>query len=73
MVIIKESDTYRMYTEGEKTMIERLKYPRWVGEVTFGQASDIEHIDMKDNCTDVMELARSMRQAAEFITKYPAP
>ena len=73
MKTIKQSDTYRLYTEEEKTMIERLKYPRWVGELTFGQESDIEHIVMKDNCTDAMELARSMRSAAEFITKYPAP
>jgi len=70
MGIIKQSDTYRLYTEGEKTMIERLKYPRWVGELTFGQLSDIENIEMKDNCNDIMEMARSMRMAGEFIVKF---
>ncbi|MEI7675748.1 MAG: hypothetical protein WCJ03_03120 [Bacteroidales bacterium] len=71
--VIKQSDTYRLYTEGDKTMIERLKYPRWVGELTFGQLSDIEHIELKDQCKDVMEMARSLRMAGEFVVKYKKP
>lgn len=72
MKIIKQSDTYRLYTEGERTEIERLKYPRWVGVLTLGQLPNIENIDVKDNCTD-SELARSMRMANEFVLKYRKP
>jgi hypothetical protein len=51
--------SFKIYKKNEKQIIERLKFPRFTAEITFGQ--------MLDNCTDVMMLARAMREAGEYI------
>lgn len=39
------------------------------GEVTFGQISDIENIEMIGECFDNAKLAKVMQKAGEFIIK----
>lgn len=56
--------------EGESgPMIRRNKRPRFVGRITFDQMSDIEIVELIDRDADVMEMARAMRKAGEFIKK----
>lgn len=59
---------YEVFEKEGKTMIRRNKYPRFEGEVTMGQTSDIEHVEWEDN-PDVMDAASAMRKAAEFLSK----
>lgn len=61
--------TFELFERDGKTMIRRNKPPRFVGEVTFGQLSDIENIEMVDECNDCLELARVIRKAGEFLLK----
>ena len=65
----EESPTFRIFDKDGKKCIERLKYPRFVGEVTFGSISDIEKVNWLEGCTDATELARAMRLAGEFMVK----
>lgn len=65
----EEHPTFRIFDKDGKKYIERLKYPRFVGEITFGTTSDIEKVELIDVCTDAAELARAMRQAGEFMVK----
>ena len=60
---------FKLYEKDGKQVIERLVYPRFTGVVTMGILSDIEDVEMLDDCTDVMELARAMRSASEFLRK----
>lgn len=60
---------FRIFERNGKMFIERLKFPRFVGEITFGSESDIENVEMLDECDDVLEIARAMRSAAEFMLK----
>ena len=56
--------------EGEGgPMIRRNKWPRFVGHITFGQMSDIEIVDIIDRDADVMEMAKAMKKAGEFLIK----
>lgn len=56
--------------EGEGgSMIRRNKWPRFVGRITFGQLSDIEIVELIDRDADMMEMARAMRKAGEFLKK----
>ncbi|WP_147381240.1 hypothetical protein [Parabacteroides sp. AM08-6] len=52
-----------------KQMIRRNKYPRFTAEVMFEELSDIENVQLLDDCTDTIELARAMRKAGEFLLK----
>lgn len=61
---------HELFEQDGKQMIRRNKYPRFIGEITFGQLSDIENIRYIDNCTDPMELARAMQKAGEYIIKH---
>ena len=62
---------YKLHEENGKQVIERLVFPRFKGEITFSSTSpsDIENIEMIDECADAMELARAMRSAGEFLMK----
>lgn len=60
---------YELFEADGKQMIRRNKPPRFVGEVTMGQLSDIENIKLLDHCTDPAELASAMRKASEFLIK----
>lgn len=61
--------TFELFELDGKTMIRRNKAPRFIGEVTFGQFSDIENIELIDECNDSMELARALRKAGEFLAR----
>jgi Helix-turn-helix. len=60
-------ENFKIYEKDDKTYIERLVSPRFVGEITFGAKSDIENIEWIDSCVEVMTIARAMREAGEFI------
>lgn len=65
---INKIPAYELYTEDGYVMIRRNKFPRFTGVVTMGQTSDIERIQWIDECS-LMEAARAMRKAAEFLRK----
>ena len=58
---------HKIYTENGKSYIERLDFPRFKAEITFGQFSDLEKIELFDNTTDPILLAKIMREAADFL------
>lgn len=60
---------YELFERDGKQMIRRNKPPRFVGEVTFGEFSDIENIEYLDSPANPVELARAMRKASEFLIK----
>lgn len=60
---------YDLFERDGKKMIRRNKPPRFIGEITFGQLSDIENIEYLDDFIDPMELARAIRKAGEFLIK----
>lgn len=60
---------YEIFEGDGGPMIRRNKWPRFVGRITFGQLSDIEIVELIDRDADVMEMARAMRKAGEFIKK----
>lgn len=62
-----ESETFELFNVDGKTMIRRNKYPRFIGEITFGQISDIENIKMIDECADLSELTSVMQKAGEYL------
>jgi hypothetical protein len=64
-----ESDKFRIFEKKGKQFIERVVYPRFRGVITMGLLSDIEDIEILDNCTDASVLARAMRSAGEFLIK----
>ena len=66
----KEKLDFRIYQEGENQVIEKLTYPRFKGLITFGPLSDIEAIELLDNTTDPLELAKALREAGEFLLNH---
>ena len=60
-------EIFQLYSDGERQMIRRNVPPRFVGEVTFGPLSDIEHVTFLDELPGAMEAARAMREAGEFL------
>lgn len=60
---------FKVYKEGDSTYIESLKFPRFKGKITFGQLSDIENIELIDRDADVMEMARMLREAGDYIAE----
>lgn len=60
---------FELFDRDGKTMIRRNKIPRFIGEVTLGQSSDIENIELIDECSDPMEMARVLRKAGEFLAR----
>lgn len=64
-----EKQAFELFEVDGKTMIRRNKYPRFIAEVTFCQLSDLENIEMIDECLDVSKLAKVMRKAGEFLLK----
>lgn len=61
---------FKVYKEGDRTYIEALTYPRFRGEITFGQLSDIENIELIDRDADVMEMAKALREAGDYISNF---
>lgn len=59
---------YELFEINGKQMIRRKKFPRFVGEVTMGQLSDIENIEWLDEAS-VSKMAETMRKAGDFLLK----
>lgn len=59
--------TFRFYEQGNKFMIERIVFPRFIGEVTIGKQSDIENVEWIDEPTSALEVATLMRKAGDFL------
>ena len=60
---------FKIYEKDNKMFIERLSAPRFIGEITFKQGSNIENIEWIDSCLDVSGIAKAIREAREFIAK----
>lgn len=60
---------FELFEQDGDTWIRRNKYPRFTGRVTMGVHSDIEDVDILDNCTDAKELANAIRKAGEFLLR----
>lgn len=58
---------FKIYQSGETQIIERLCYPRFKGVVTFGALSDIENIELIDQTTNPLEIAKALREAGDFL------
>ena len=62
---------FKIYTKNDKQIIERLVYPRFIGEITFNSPiSDVENISMIDKCDDIMLYAKAMREAGDYIINF---
>lgn len=61
--------TFEVFESNGKTMIRRNKFPRFIGEITMGQLSDIENVEWIDECPDFMQVAKIMRLCSEFLRK----
>lgn len=61
---------FEIYPESDRVMIRHNEFPRFVGEITFGESSDIENIIDLDKCTDAQIWAKTMREAGDFINNY---
>lgn len=65
------SNIFKTYLKEDKRIIERLSYPRFKGVVTYsGDLSDIEEIELLDDTTNPLELAKALREAGDYLTNY---
>ena len=64
---------YETYNERGFVMIRRNTYPRFIGKVTMGIQSDIEDIRWIDRVNNVMDAAKAMNKAAEYLRKRHRP
>lgn len=61
---------FKIYEENGEKVIESTSFPRFRGKITFsGKLSDIENIEFFDQNVSVMEAARVMREAGEYVIK----
>lgn len=65
---VNKQPAYELFEQDGKTMIRRNKPPRFVGEVTMGELSDIENVRWFDSAT-LSEVTSAMRKAGEFLLK----
>lgn len=61
---------YELFDRDGETWIRRNKYPRFIGRITMGAMSDIENVELIDDCDDVKKLASVMRKAGLFLKRY---
>ena len=61
---------FEIYRESDKTMLRHNDFPRFIGEITFGELSDIENIVCIDECTDAQVWTNTMRDAGDYILKF---
>ena len=62
---------FRIYQDGENQIIEKLSYPRFKGLIIFNNPlSNIEVKELLDKTTDVLVLAKAMREAVDFLINY---
>ena len=65
------SKDFRIYQDGDRQIIERLSYPRFKGVITFNSPlSDIEDIELLDETRDPSVIAKTMREAGDFLINY---
>lgn len=63
-----KQSVYELFEIDGKQMIRRNKFPRFVGEVVFGELSDIEHIEWLDECS-ISDITSALRKAGAFLIK----
>ena len=63
-------EKFEIYLESDRVMIRHNEFPRFVGEITFGELSDIENIIDLDKCADAQIWAKTMREAGDFIANF---
>jgi len=62
------SGDFKIYPLQGRQVIERLTYPRFKGVIAFNSPlSDIENIELLDNCKDPIIIARAMREAGDYL------
>ena len=65
------SNDFRIYQDGDRQIIERLSYPRFKGVITFNSPlSDIEVIELLDETIDPSVIAKTIREAGDFLINY---
>ena len=63
-------EQFRIFEEDGNKIIEHLHYPAFRAKITFnGTLSDLDDIELLDQCTDPSILARVMREAADYLLK----
>ena len=61
-------EDFKLYSEGDKQIIERLSYPRFKAEITFNSpTSDLENIQVLEDCKDPLIMAKAMREAGDYL------
>ena len=58
---------HQIKQDGDRQIIIRNEYPRFTGEITFSALSDITNVKVKDTDATAGELAKAMREAADYI------
>ena len=65
------SNDFRIYQDGDRQIIDRLTYPRFKGVITFNSPlSDIEVIELLDETIDPSVIAKTIREAGDFLINY---
>ncbi|MBR8707058.1 hypothetical protein [Bacteroides pyogenes] len=64
-----KQSAYELFERNGETWIRRNKYPRFIARVAFEGISDIDNVEMIDECDNERELASAMRKAGEFLVK----
>ena len=64
-------DKFKVYEDAGNKIIEHLHYPAFKAKIKFDYGiSDLDDIEMIDQCTDPLTLAKVMREAADFLIDY---
>jgi hypothetical protein len=62
------SNIFRIYTEGDSQIIERLIYPKFKGVISFSNnLSDIDNIQVDEDILDAGHITTALREAGDFI------
>lgn len=63
-------DKFKIYDVDGYKIIEHLQYPAFKAKITFNvELSDLEVIELLDDCKDPAILARVMREATDYMLK----
>lgn len=66
----KSMGKFKIYDISGDKFIEHLQYPAFKAKITFNsKLSDLEDIELLDDCIDPLALARVMREAADYLLK----
>ena len=59
---------FKIYEIEGVQFIEHLQFPRFKAHITFSdKTSDLQNINLIDDCLDVKLLSKTMREAGEYI------